>query len=191
MIYKSRKRSIRNVPIKTFLEVLEGQSLCVGLERKELITTEVRQHRLIKKIISDVIDTDHCYYRSPDCDLLVNSLSSCQKCIEFESAQMKIIEKNRKKCSTPVPLNAPISATSSTRLLSTIQNYREDNRALLREVESLRKNIERNSVKVDDSLHGDLQSIFNSCDERKLTPFLKLFWTEQMKYLQTNPSQVS
>ena len=54
----------------------------------------------------------------------------------------------------------------------------------------LQDKIKKHSVTVTSDLHTDLQSIFNNCDKRQISPFMKLFWDEQVKSLNMSASQV-
>lgn len=73
-------------------------------------------------------------------------------------------------------------------MLATIQQYRSENREL---AAKLKASIEQKSVEVNEEMHSDLQSIFKVVEkERKISPFLQLFWEQQMVYLQQNPKQV-
>ena len=79
--------------------------------------------------------------------------------------------------------------TSPERLLLIIRGQRNENRELQQEITLLQKLLEDASVPVATELHNDFQEIFrNSC--REVNPFVKLFWGEQMKFLNSSPSQV-
>ena len=104
--------------------------------------------------------------------------------------EKKSMERKKGESAVPVKPKAPISATSSSRLLATIQQYRSENKELTELVNKLQASIESKSVKVNTDLHDDLQLMFKGVDQRKISPFLKLFWEQQMVYLQQNPKQV-
>ena len=119
-------------------------------------------------------------------------LVNCEKvCSECES-QTKIEEQREKKNNLPplpAKLNAPVSVTDPKRLLLTMQQLRNENKQLKADVEKIKEELLKSSLPVQKDLDQDLQDIFNSVDERKISPFMKLFWEEQMKYLKSTPSQ--
>jgi len=128
---------------------------------------------------------------------LISSEAVCQECLDLQKQELKSFEQIKVRSSNPIHKKAPISASSSARIVSTLQQHRsdnvklsEENIKLRHEVQELKELIEKQGVKVDKTLHQDLQSKFQSVDQRKLSPFLKLFWEEQLKYLQEHPSQV-
>ena len=187
---------VPTVPIKTILSYLEAKQLCQGVKETIVITNSasIKHHTVSKdynnshevSLFSNAVE-DH-YYRSPDCSLLVSHLGSCTSCAKFCSKEMKALEKKKGESCVPVKPKAPISATSSRRLLATIQQYRSENREL---AAKLKASIDQKSVEVNEEMHSDLQSIFKVVEkERKISPFLQLFWEQQMVYLQQNPKQV-
>lgn len=190
--------SVLTVPIKTILSYLETKDLCKGVKETIVITNShsLKHHTISKEynvnndksLFSNAVE-DH-YYRSPDCSLLVPHLGSCTPCTKFTLFEMKSVERKKGESVVPVKSKAPISATSSSRLLATIQQYRLENKELTELVSKLQASIEKKSVKVNTDLHDDLQLMFQGVDQRKISPFLKLFWEQQMVYLKQNPKQV-
>ena len=184
--------------VKKILEHLEAKELCRGVKETIVITNShsIRHHTVSKdyntshdiSLFSNAVE-DH-YYRSPDCSLLVQNLGSCTSCVKFSSMEKKSMERKKGESAVPVKPKAPISATSSSRLLATIQQYRSENKELTELVNKLQASIESKSVKVNTDLHDDLQLMFKGVDQRKISPFLKLFWEQQMVHLQQNPKQV-
>jgi len=201
-IFKLHK-SVRTENIESILFGLQQMKLCEGVQNLEVLNSfSVKHHTVSKKLDVDnerKIETnlknsveDH-YYRSQNCQLLMSDVSStvtCVFCQQFTTKELRVIEKKRGECNQPVNLKAPISATSSSRLLATIQHQRAENKELEKLVTQLRATIEQKSVKVEKSLHSDLQDMFKTIDQRKLSPFLKLFWEQQMDYIQQNPTRV-
>ena len=57
-------------------------------------------------------------------------------------------------------------------------------------MDQLKQEVEKNSVKVFDNLFQDLQAIFDKADKRKLSPFMKLFWKEQLNCVSMSSNQV-
>lgn len=189
--------SISTQSIKYILGSLEMKDFCKGVKEEIVIVNSpsIKHHTISKdydlntqvNLFSNAVE-DHCY-RSPDCKLLV-SQGSCTSCIRFSVVEKKAMERKKGESTMPVKPKAPISATSSSRLLATIQQYRSENKELSELVKKLQSSIERKSVKVNTDLHNDLQKMFEGVDQRNVSPFLKLFWEQQMAYLQQNPTQV-
>ena len=71
-----------------------------------------------------------------------------------------------------------------------MQNYRLENKQLKKEIEKLQKELHKSSVPVDDTLNKDLTSIMSKADPSKLSPFMKFFWEEQQKYIQSSSTGV-
>ena len=171
--------------------------LCNGVKDIAVIKSlSIRHHTVSKELdnnqkvnyFTNAVE-DH-FYRSQDCKLILSESGSCVSCIKFTSNENKLLERKKGDSMRPVKPKAPISATSSSRLLATIQHYRAENKELGELVKNLRSAIERKSIKVNTNLHSDLQKMFESINERSLSPFLKLFWEQQMLYLEQNPTQV-
>ena len=47
----------------------------------------------------------------------------------------------------------------------------------------MKSELEKMSKPIDRELGNDLVKIFGSCDQKKIPPFMKLFWEQQQKYL--------
>ena len=45
---------------------------------------------------------------------------------------------------------------------------------------------DNSSVPVNEDFNNDFQFIFRNCDQNKISPFMKLFWEEQIKYLNSS-----
>ena len=79
--------------------------------------------------------------------------------------------------------------TSPERVLLTLKTQRAENKNLRAEnlalKEKLAKALESSSVPIDDNLNNDLVDIFHGIPEKKVPPFMRLFWEEQQRYLRT------
>ena len=91
---------------------------------------------------------------------------------------------------TPAKLNAPVSATAPEKIVLTLRQQRNDIKDQKVKIEELQYEIKKHSGTVTPDLHNDLQDIFNNCDKRKISPFMKLFWEEQLKSINMSASQV-
>ena len=95
---------------------------------------------------------------------------------EMPYPPQKKLLKRKGNSITPAKTNAPISQTSSECLKLTIQTYR------MRNKKNLRGNI-KSILPVSADLSNDFKSIILETDQRKISPFMRLFWEEQQKYL--------
>ena len=64
-----------------------------------------------------------------------------------------------------------------------IQTYQMKNKELKMKLWQLQEEISKVSLPVSDDLSNDFESIFLETDQRKNSPFMRLFWEEQQKYL--------
>ena len=92
--------------------------------------------------------------------------------------------------SVPAKLKAPISRTHPQKIKLTLQGARIENKQLKQEIQSLRLEIQQKSVTVDGDMEKDLKSIMSAADQSNMPPFMKMFWEEQQKYLQTSKNAV-
>ena len=70
----------------------------------------------------------------------------------------------------------------------TVQHLRQENRELQRKIE---EKINKSSVPISEEIHSDFLKIFTSnLDNNNVPPFMKLFWQEQQKYVQTSRNGV-
>ena len=47
----------------------------------------------------------------------------------------------------------------------------------------MRKALDSDSKKVSSELSSEFQKLFSQSNEKEITPFMKLFWEEQQKYI--------
>ena len=193
---------MKNEKIYDILLTVQQSKICQGVIDMELLQSFSIKHHTVSKHLqlnggeykgneyfSNEVE-DH-FYRSPDCRIVSDSSSNqCTQCTQYASKEFKLLERKKGELNKPASIKAPISATSSSRLKATIQQQREENKKLENLVQELKASIKKKAVKVEDTLHSDLQEMFSKIDQRKITPFLKLFWEQQMDYLQKNPTQV-
>ena len=74
---------------------------------------------------------------------------------------------------------------SNERVKVTLQHYRIENKALESKVDELQLELERSSMKVNAEFSEDLVSIVSKTDQCTMSPFMKFFWEEQQKYLES------
>ena len=75
----------------------------------------------------------------------------------------------------PAKTNAPISWTSSERLKLTIQTYRMRDKELKMNFGQLQGEISIASLLANADLSNDFKSIILETDQRKISPFMRLF----------------
>ena len=130
------------------------------------------------------------YYRSDKCKLLITKNSAGKNICSFccSSLQIFISKKNRKISiiNQPAKLNAPIKFTSPERLKLTIQDHRLKCKQLEAELSKMRLAIEQQGEMVDSKFNEDFQTLFSGCDKATVPNFMKLFWEEQQKYIQSS-----
>ena len=117
------------------------------------------------------------YRRSINCLVLADQ----NQCMECNDKYIKTASSaQNKKMSQPAKLEAPISATSTHRVLLSLREHRLKNKQLEEKLEEMQQEITRSSVEVDPELKGDFLEILNNASDN-MTPFLQLFWQEQKK----------
>ena len=128
------------------------------------------------------------YLRSPYCPSLIIE-EKCIACMKMEVQIRAEFNQKRRVLSSPIQPNAPLKFVSPDRLRSTVQSQRQEKKELKKKNEllnvKLQNALSKDSVPVDDAFNKDLMDIFKGIDEKKVPPFMKLFWSEQQKYLQT------
>ena len=79
---------------------------------------------------------------------------------------------------------------SPKRLKLTLQQHRIENKELNTKIVHLNDEIQKSAVSTSPSLNNDLVSIMSSADPSKVCPFMKFFWEEQQKYIQSSSTGV-
>ena len=105
------------------------------------------------------------------------------------------INLKRKNVSEPASKYAPVTKTNPNRLRLTIQEQRQTiQKQLLKcgqleeELQMMRKELNKNTLTIGNSLSDDLTSILSNVHQTKVTPFMNLFW-QQQKQLFTRSSK--
>ena len=190
-IYTKYKRAMKNAPFLTSFNICsvikdeqaKKPAICHSVPK----TFDFSQN-------SSVPFHQVTFYRSISCVLLIDKPNeSCRNCIKFERNSLsttKKLLKRKEKNITPAKRNAAISQTSSKRLKITIQTYRMENKELKIKLGQLQEEISKASLAVSADLSNDFKSIILETEQRKILPFMKLFWEEQQKYLQSSPNNV-
>lgn len=90
--------------------------------------------------------------------------------------------------SEPAHLYAPVSKTAPDRIKLTLRGQRLKCADLERQLNEMKSEIAKSSIEVDHNLSNDVTTILSEAQE--VTPFMKLFWRQQKKLLQSSPSGV-
>ena len=128
------------------------------------------------------------YFRSNNCRILLLSNDDMDTCADCCSCVQKVFAEQKNKLSVlnkPAKLNDPIKFTSPNRIKLTLQNNRLKCKQLEQELSNMRSAIEKHSETVRSQISEDLKKLFSACDQDQVPNFMKLFWSEQQKYIQT------
>ena len=191
-LYTRHRRSIRHISVSSLIEELECLSLCNGLPSH--INTKDTLNHVIPKLFDHLTDDTSLpynsteYVRSVKCEVLPQS-PTCNTCNCAEWYAMKVSNNNSRKMNTPAKPNAPVSKTSSARLKLTLQGQRMKCQQLEDELRKMRNDLAANSVLIDKEISDDFVSVLDQ-NNVKMTPFMKLFWEEQLKMYKTSQKGV-
>ncbi|XP_065654860.1 uncharacterized protein LOC136081473 [Hydra vulgaris] len=195
-VYKSYDSSMKNITLSNLIKVISSYSICLGVSLDEAKKSAIKHcvpkiYNLTEFNFHGTYQTE--YFRSSTCSVL-SKLKCCDNCIinekTFISKSSKSSKRKHSVAKKPAKLNAPISLTSPDRLKLTIQNYRIENKDLKEKIIDLQNSISKSAMTISSSLSDDLISIMSNADQNKISPFMKLFWEEQQKYLRLSPTNV-
>ena len=194
-IYKRYKNSVKKIFVSNLVKEIMQYHVCQGMKNENTFQYS-DQHIIPKKCDPFKITTKSAetkFYRGPSCTIL-STTQFCTNCIKFESKKIaqftKLTKKQNATNAIPAKPKAPISKLSTERLKSTLQHYRIENKLLKSEIEELKLAIEKSSMSVSAELSKDMISIMSAADQSKVSPFMKLFWDEQQKYLKSSSTGV-
>ena len=188
-IYSAYGSSLKNITVSNLIKYLLELNICPGLPNNyagSCIDHSVPRNFNITKynqsLPSPLLQSK--WARSPSCIVLINSsLIKCGSCSVAETKESLSLKRKRDNLILPAKLKAPISLTSHERIKLTLQNYRLENKRLKSEMEQMQKDIQDQSLPVNNNLEKDLISIMSNANSKDVPPFMKLFWEEQQKYL--------
>ena len=187
IIYTRYRRSFFNVTLSNFILFLNSLVLCIGITmlEKNLSVSSAIRHIIPKKFSYDehthLEDSPYPvhqmeYLRSKSCIILIEigSHDTCKPCLDCQ-ANFNYCNKQKEKVN--------LTQTSPQRIKLALQDLRLECHQLKEEVAIMKDQLENNSQSVDADLGNDFVSLFSKCDIDKIPPFMKLFWSEQQKYL--------
>ncbi|CAB3991752.1 Hypothetical predicted protein [Paramuricea clavata] len=124
------------------------------------------------------------FIRAQDCEMFTNS-DHCSTCVDTEKHISQKKERLEKKTSEPVKSKAPLTTTSKSRLVATVQKQCLVCKELETHLTDQEKEIAKNSISVDENLEKDIFSILADRSDKDVSPQMKFFWEQQRKLLRT------
>ena len=89
----------------------------------------------------------------------------------------------------PAKASAPITVTSPERVKLTLQSVKLQCKQQAKRIEEMKNEIII-AWQMVDNFHDDFKTIFSNQPPEKVPPFMRLFWDEQQKYIQSSSSSV-
>ena len=89
-------------------------------------------------------------------------------------------ENKAKQAVEPLKSNAPLSGSSKTRLVATVQQQWLVCKELEGRIAELEKEIKTNSIPIDETMEKDILAILADSGE-EFTPHMKVFWEQQRR----------
>jgi hypothetical protein len=195
-IYNNHKRSLKYTTISTLMSTLEGAEICEGLTKDEHANAMCEDPSLSgsSSLMRHTIPIErkhyeedgppfqaHVFIRSENCELLCDDIL-CSSCMKQERSLGKMKESNAKRTVEPFKSNAPLSSSSKEILVATVQKQRIVCKELEGRIAEQEKEIERNSIPIDETMEKDILAILADGGD-KVTPHMKVFWEQQRKLL--------
>ena len=177
------------------IALLSTYSLCQGVASDSSCFKKHILTKLYNPSVASITTFKSEFNRSTLCFLLIKSGDICDECKTLELSQInklqKAVKRKAETLTKPAQLNAPIFITLRDRIKLTMQNYRSENAILKQEIKNMQDEIQKNSLRVTSDLDDDMKNLMsNAFDLYNVSPFMKFFWTEQQKYLLSNPTSV-
>eukprot|EP00795_Rhopilema_esculentum_P010443 gene10443-19147_t len=185
-LYKESKRSLRNITISKFLNDLSSLKLCLGVvdvRSDSLVTHHIPCELELEKSDDNPSQPKH-YLRAKDCSFLTRSAEVCPSCNESTKQIKKAQLSKQSKHNTPAHPNAPLSQTHPNRVKLALQEERLKSSKLKVQIQRMEKEIKCAGVEIDDDLSSDIFGIMAS-NRENASPFMKRFWDQQTKLLQS------
>ncbi len=130
------------------------------------------------------------YTRAESCELLIGLDGKCDNCTGAENKEMDCLKKKEAALLVPAKLNAPISQTSSQRIVIAMKQHHLENKELQETITQLKEELANHSVPLNEELKNDFISFMDNADEKDIPQFMKLFWREQQQYMSSSKSGI-
>ena len=197
-IYRDNRRSLKNITVSDLVKTIEKLNICPGIDFVKHNDARINFH-----VIPLIDDTD-C--QSDDEDIpppvipfpskkfirdIHCSVLSKEKCSPCRNSEREIIFQEKQKAThaaTPAKAKAPLSKTDRKRVEAALIKTRIECKQTKKELERIKRELEKGSVEVDMQLGDDLETIFSNAIE--VTTFMKLFWRQQMDMRKTSSRNV-
>ena len=187
---------MKNITVCNLIKTCLQFDMCVGVKNNTISNSVIMQaipkskealaneenDELVKPLVPyeniTFLRTKKCYVFVP-----VNSdgsTSQCEFCIDQDITISKQEKIKTKRQNQPAKLKAPVSATGSHRIKLTLQQHRLKCNQLEKRLQKMQEMLIRSNLKIDETLNKDFINLFNS-NQKKVTPFMKLFWEQQQK----------
>ena len=184
-LYKESKRSLRNITISKFLNDFSSLKLfrCCRCQIRFTGNSSHPCELELEKSDDNPSQPKH-YLRAKDCSFLTRSAEVCPSCNESTKQIKKAQLSKQSKHNTPAHPNAPLSQTQPNRVKLALQEERFKSSKLKVQIQRMEKEIKCAGVEIDDDLSSDIFGIMAS-NRENASPFMKLFWDQQTKLLQS------
>ena len=187
---------IESMTLSILINKLNKFYLCPGMENNTLLNAmrnlnlnnneTAILHSVPKNYDPTQVQTpiqQSTFYRSKSCTMLLSDKEMCLGCRKEEGKLMKAEKRKTLTQSMPAKSKAPISQTSVNRLQLTLSNFRLENEGLKSQIKLLQEELNSSSLKINNNLNQDFLSIYSNADQDKIPDFMKIFWNEQQKYI--------
>ena len=168
---------MKNISVSDLIQIVGSYSICPGINYiKDDASIYFRDFPLNNDDTNDNEDEPLIPYkskpfvRSIKCTVL--SQEKCEPCMNSEKYCFKIKNKIKIRLSTPAKLKAPLSKTDRKRVETTLIKERMECKITKQELERMKPEIEKGSIKIDQELAFENMEVKSSA---KVTPFMSLF----------------
>ena len=194
-LYRKHENSLLNVALSNLIHEIDQFLLCkgvnipspkalLGIQRHVIpITFSYLKHQQTSSPRRFLQEEFYC---SGNCPLFVSDRNQCFSCLAQEASLTYEQRRTEKRLNEPAKLFVPVKCTAPERIKLTPQQNRLKCQQLEQQIEEMRKSLVTHSRPVDPQLSQDLLSLYSGCDEKDLPPFMKLFWEEQQRYINTS-----
>ena len=155
-------------------------------EENELIYLKFSDPSFAVPKYSVIIEDNFCFtiaifnWKLPITHSIYGDNERCFDCQHFENKANAREKKKRQMKESSLKDKAPLSASNPSRLRPTVLDQRLKCKQLEHKIEKLQTEVNCSSVKIDNQLSDDITTII-SAHIQEASPFMKLFWNEQIK----------
>ena len=203
-LYKDYKRSVRNVTIVNLIMEIERLQICKATSDQFNKGGQII-HQVLRKNEFCSLDYVHevplepywcdVFYRTKRCTVLIEyGNSRCKNCISNDNKATHKTNIEIKNLNEPASKFAPVSKTNPQKIKLAMQEQRKTiEKHLLRcgqlerEIEMMRKELNKDTITIGHDLSNDLTSILSNANKTEMTPFMNLFWQQQKELFTRNP----